>query len=446
MASFSFHFTIADYVPPWVENRLPVPTQTAVDVDSSVSFDLLDDYSGVDLSTVMVLIGGRTAYDGGSFAPQFGGTVVPVIMDGYDGYRFTIMPDAPFALSSAVDVSVTGRDFSGNPMPPPDPLQPDNDGYWTFYTESTVMTVVSGLYEITLDVAFSGPMTVDGALENPGCYQFDNGMYARLVDVLSPSSVRLWVELYQGSGSFSMMLDPAITDSYGGSISGSFEVDAPFQSDATMSASNGLIRTWAGRGSAFPRQGSRLAWMDSQRVYLAGSKGIDVFRRNTAGTVVRWAQVLDAYGVDAMFVANFDGDYIFDDIAAPILEDQVPAPGSSDAKTTTDITFTVSDATTAVEIVATAAYVNGVLAFAGGAGGWMNGWTGSIVVRHNSIILTLYPPLAYTPGTSVTVRVVSADLLGNALDESYVFQISPQPLTAGEFGLGLFGSGSFGGA
>jgi hypothetical protein len=343
-------------------------------------------------------------------------------------------PD-PFPASGSVTVRVISADYESNPL----------DESWQFFTETSILDVDFGPFEITLDVVFSGAMLQNSALVDPANYQFDGDMYTRLVEILDDDEVRLWVELFQGEGPFTLTLSPDVRDSYGISLSGAaaqFEVPV-FQSDATMSATNGLVRTWAGRGAAFPQQGSRYAAMDSQRVYLAGARGIDAFRRDTVGTVVRWAQVMDEYGIDTMFVANYDPDYVFEDIVPPFVENRVPAAGSTDADSTTSIRFDVADAITAVEIVATAVYVNGTLAFAGGSGGWKNDWSGDIRVQHRSLDFTLRPPSPFTPGTTVSVRVVAFDLLDNALDTTYTFRIAAIPL--GGFGTGPFGSGPFGG-
>jgi len=438
MATTTYWFTTTDYVPPFIRNRSPASGSAGVSTETAIAFDLLDDYSGVILSSTNVYVSGALAFDGYVFQAPFSGTVIPTIVDGYDGYAFSMASSSAFPPSTSVPVRVTSEDFNGNAL----------DETWSFHTEAAVIGAVSGLYEITLDVEFSGDMTVESALVDPANYQFDGGMYARLVEVLEPSAVRLWVELFQGEGPFTLTVSSDIKDDYGAPITGAnaeFAGITPFQSEATMAASNGLVRTWAGRGPAFPRQGSRLAWLDTQRVYLAGSRGIDAFRRDTAGTVVRWAQVFDAYGIGSLFVANYDGDYVFDDTTGPFVENRLPPAGSTDAPGTTDIRFSIGDAVTAVEIVSSAIYVNGVLVFAGGYEGWSNGWSGDIRARHRALDFVLRPPSAFTPGTTVSVRIVASDLLDNPLDTTYSFRISTAPATFGAFGTGSFGAGSFGG-
>jgi hypothetical protein len=211
-----------------------------------------------------------------------------------------------------------------------------------------------------------------------------------------------------------------------------------------MSAYNGLVRTWAGRGEDHPAESMKRAFLDSQRVYLGGARGVEGFRRTTKGTVTRWAQIFDAYGIGAMFVANYDDDYVFEDFLGPFLEDQLPAVGSTTAPPSTDIRFSVSDATTAVEISATAVYVNGALVFAGAYGGWMNGWSGNIRVRHRSLDFEVRPPEPYSPGTTITVRVMASDLMENSMDASYSFRVGEGG--GGGFGTGAFGTDAFGGA
>lgn len=294
-----------------------------------------------------------------------------------------------------------------------------------------IASITASPFEITLDVVFSGAMLNNGELDNPANYTFTEGMYARLAEIIDGYGVRLWVELFANQPSFTMTVADAVKDVGGLPLSPNTFTFSPFESDATMSNYNARVRTW--RESNFVQE-------DSQRIYLAGTKGIDVFRKQSAVIPARWAQVFDEYGVNAMFVANFPSDLIITDTVPPFLQNQNPSPGST-ANPDTSIYFEVADATTAVEITSVTAYVNGLTVFSGGLGGWASGYSGKVEVGYKQLNFTLYPDSDFVVGSTVLVRVVASDLLGNLLDISYSFDIFTLVLG---FGLGSFGSMPFG--
>jgi hypothetical protein len=284
-----------------------------------------------------------------------------------------------------------------------------------------------GPYEINVDLNFSNEMTYNSALINPANYQFDEGMYARLVDVIDGYNIRLWVELFGNESSFTLNIDSSVVDIFGMPITDSVNI-TPFYSTATMGNYNTRVRTW--------RDGY-LIQEDSQRIYLAGVKGIDVFRKQTAVVPARWAQIFDSYGIDAMFVANFPEDLVITDTVPPFLQNLNPSSGGS-AGVDTSIYFEIADAITAVEITSVTVYVNGLTVFAGGFGGWSSGYSGNIIIGYKQLNLTLNPGSNFASGSTVSVRVVASDLLGNTMDDTYSFAIGLS------FGFGAFGSMPFG--
>lgn len=209
----------------------------------------------------------------------------------------------------------------------------------------------------------------------------------------------------------------------------------PFQSKAFLSNTRGLVRSW---------HESRIILRDSLRAYLAGIRGLDVFDiSHGLGMPLRWAQVLDAYGTRAACLLG-TADFAFEDTEPPFLANRSPAPGQTDVSPGTDIALSVADETTAVEVTAVAAYVNGRLAFSG-ASGWSNGYGGQVSLNHQIVDMLLYPP----PGAILvglnTVSVVAFDLAGNLMDTSYTFTVGAHPPTEGGFGTGGFGIEPFGG-
>lgn len=399
-SNFSWSFEIEDYVAPVVSNTSPTGGQ--IETNTTVSFDITDDFSGVNLSATTITIG-TVAYNG-SFISPFTGTITPIS----NGYNFSITNSNMYDTSTTYTVDIAGEDNYGNAY---------SDSF-NFTTLSALSNVSLGQFEITIDVVFDTDMTQDSNLVNSANYNFNNGAYARKVDILSSNSVRLWVENYYknanftGDASFKLTLNNDITTLAGNPVSSvSYITLTPTPSTASFSHYNGLIRTY--RDMDFVDT-------DSERIYLSGTKGIDVLYKQTATNYIRWAQILDAYGVDAMRVANYPSDYVFTDTAAPTISNQSPAPNST-AATNTHIIFSITD-TTAPNVINTRIYVNGTLVF-NGSEGWNANWSGNIEYKHKELEFDIYPRTPFTLGQTISVRVVSEDLLENISSITYSFSI-----------------------
>jgi hypothetical protein len=316
-----------------------------------------------------------------------------------------------------------------------------SDAHFSFRTGFSIDIVEVSLYEITLDLTFTDLLKIDNGLLNSSNYIFNNGMYARKVDIISivggfAEKIRLWAELFSNNSSFNLQLSSDILDQYGFSIPGSynFEIISPFISEANISNYNGKIRT--GRES-------ELVFADSQRIYLAGKKGIDVFRKQSKTTPVKWAQILDGYEITAMFVANPDGDVIITDTNPPFLQDQIPIPDGT-MISTEPIQFTIADLKTSIEITSVMVYINNQLIFQGAGGGWSNDFFGKITIGYKKLDFYTKPNVPFILSSVVYVRVIARDLLNNLLDTTYSFTVSEnggEPL----FGEGGFGDSEFGG-
>ena len=422
----SWSFSIIDFLPPFLRNRNPDADSVGNEDNTNISVDIL--YGGsatINLSTLDAYVDGVVAYSGltDSFQNNFDGpssAITQTTVDGYDGYHLVLDSTVDFLTSALKSVRISVRDTNGNHL--------DETYYFRIGISASV---TASPYEITLDVVFSGDMSIGPALRKTSNYQFDNGMYARLVDVISARQVRLWVELFHSTSPFTLTFSDEIIDAYGGGLVASSNpvTIVPFYSTADLTNFNGRVRTW--------RQ-SNIVRADSQRIYLAGIRGIDVFRKQTEATPVRWGQVFDAYGINAMFVANFGGDLVISDTAPPFLTGQSPTPGGS-MSAAGPISFTIQDTTTAVEITSTTVYINDALAFSGGINGWANGYYGAIAVGHKTLSFEIYSADSFPAGEG-SIRIIATDLMGNSLDETYTFSIAAT-LGFGAGGFGLFGFG-----
>lgn len=413
----------------WLENQHP-QNDGGTDLSADMGFDVFGELA-LRPETLQVNLNGSPAFRWpDTFFYPFNGpmsSVGPITSDGYDGYRLffdnaiVLEPGALYAVTVDVD-DISDYHFSGQ---------------FEFFTENVIVSAETGPFEVTIDLVLSGPAQAD-QLQLCANYILSNNAYVREAELLDlvgdcASRVRLWTELLYGQESFSLRL-AGILDCHGYPISRGTVVNI-FHSPANIANYDGKVRTW--RESEFVQA-------DSERIYLAGTRGIDVLRKKNASDLTRWAQVFDGYGIHAMFVANYGGDYRFRDTVPPYLTNQHPAPGGA-AATTDPVLFGVADITTAVEIPSVIVYVNNRLVFRGNTGGWTGGFTGHIGIGPKELSFKIVCPDGLPPNTTVPVRVIATDLLGNTLDSTYSFNVLSPPVHGG-YGLIPLGTMPFGGA
>lgn len=435
MASFTFSFTIVEYVGPFLSDVSPEPNETGVDGYVNPVINILDDYSGVNPNSVQIQIDSSLAFQGPStfFSPWNGtnSSIITTTIDGYDGYQITFDGTTLLPPSTQHLVDVVAQDNYGNNIND-NVVNPIPSSY-TFRT-GFGFTLSIGDFENKLDLLFSDTMPFNINLLTAANYEFSNGMYSRTVEFVDSRNISLYVEKFYDNQTFTFSIKN-IVDGYSDTIPSSYnsQTISPFQSTADITNYNGLVKTW---------HDSSLVQADSQRIYLSSIRGIDVFRIINQANIAKWAQVYDAYGVQAMFVANFGSDLTITDTTAPFLTSQTPPPngvlGVSDF-----ISFTITDATTAPNIEQTIVYINSTLAFSGGFGGWFNNFLGLIFVSHKQLAFFIKPTSPFSVGETVIIRVISQDLLGNDLDTSYSVTVGIPALSG--FGLGSWGFSTWGG-
>ena len=97
MTTDSYFFTIADEIAPLIQNISPAPGATDQPVDVNISFDVVDNESGVDLPTVVVM-------GNGSVLPY---TSTPIA----NGYHVEIS-GLNFGYNARVDFTITVEDLA----------------------------------------------------------------------------------------------------------------------------------------------------------------------------------------------------------------------------------------------------------------------------------------------------------------------------------------------
>lgn len=407
---------------PFIVNEIPTNLQVGVDLSTTISADVLDELDILS-GSVRAYVNDELVFDGYSFIYPYTGSVIPVIIDGYSGCHIIVEKMIPYQASDWIVVRLTATNTIGLSV----------DENWRFYTKTSIEQVEQGPYEITFDITFTGPMYDDIELTNSSNYKFTNGAYARKVEKLDSSSVRVWSELVFGQSLFDLTISSNVKDSYGIPLAGNTIPVVPFYSLANISNYNGKIRT---------NHSSKFVTSDSQRIYLAGAKGIDVFKIERKTINRTWAQIFDAYGIDSMFVVNYPNDVSITDTQPPYIGYALPGDGET-AFPDTHVLFIVNDAATSIELSSITIYLNGVAAFRGNYGGWQDGFCGNLALGYKSVGADIWMSTPFAVGSYITVRIIASDLMGNIMDRSYVFEIISE--SEGGWGFGPFGLFPFGG-
>lgn len=411
------------FSPPFITNEYPADLQTGVDLLTSISANILDNLDILS-GSVRAYINDELVFDGSSFIYPYYGTVTPITQDGYSGCNIVINKTTQYLASTWTTVRLTASNIVGLSV----------DESWRFLTKTSIKQVEQGPYEITFDVTFTGPMYDNEELTNSANYKFTSGAYARRIDKLANDKIRIWSEYIFGQTSFDLTISSNVKDSYGISIVGNTIPVIPFYSSANLGNYNGLIRTY---------HNSRFVSADSQRIYLAGSKGVDVFKKGSRILNNRtWAQIFDAYGIDSMFVMNYPNDISITDTHAPYISYALPGDGET-AFPSSHILFVITDAATSVELSSVTIYINNVAAFRGNYGGWQDGFCGNIGIGYKNIGVDIWTTTPFVVGDYITVRIIASDLMANVMDHSYTFEVIAE--SEGGWGFGSWGFGPFGG-
>jgi hypothetical protein len=101
---------VADTTPPWVTGASPAPGSTGVPLDSNITFNINDNQSGVDLSSLGVNVAGTVYTLVGPDAFSYTGNPLD--------YQITVNPVSDFISGAPVLVEINAADLAGNRMAP----------------------------------------------------------------------------------------------------------------------------------------------------------------------------------------------------------------------------------------------------------------------------------------------------------------------------------------
>ena len=107
--------TYGDGTPPAISNLNPANGAVNVAADSSLTFTLSDDGSGVNWDTFSISITGNQGY-----SKNYTGASAQVSKTGTPAsYNVTVAPDTNFGSGEVITVTVNVNDFAGNALVPP---------------------------------------------------------------------------------------------------------------------------------------------------------------------------------------------------------------------------------------------------------------------------------------------------------------------------------------
>lgn len=135
---------------PYLVNQDPLPGQIEVPVYSNISFDIVDDHTGLDFDSVLIYVNDELLVSGSNnMNPTFASTTL-ITLSGGQGRRFVINPLSDFEFSEQVTLDIQARDKY---TPAPNYFSTT----YSFLTQTNTQLVASGLQIETeegfLDVA-----------------------------------------------------------------------------------------------------------------------------------------------------------------------------------------------------------------------------------------------------------------------------------------------------
>lgn len=156
-----------DFDPPYLQNQNPAALQTEVVVDTNIDLEVVDDFSGVDDSTVIITINGTIAWTGDAQQPGFS---ITKSVASPNGYKYEINPDAVFNAGSFVTVEVYAEDFQTVPS-----VNVMNTFYqfWIEHPTPVEIDFVKPIAKDVLLVKFTGPVSTAKGYSDPASYTIE---------------------------------------------------------------------------------------------------------------------------------------------------------------------------------------------------------------------------------------------------------------------------------
>jgi len=163
-----------------ISGKLPAAGEKNVSLDTNIEFSILDDGNGIDISTLIIEVGGFRVFEDLEFAEDFDGPFSEVTPSG-DDYTVLVDPVNDFDIGVIVEIKIQVKDYEGNYLNdtwtfktiPAEPQlvdsSPENDSkidapqYIYFEFED----LIDGIDVTSLDISINGlPYIVSGVIES----------------------------------------------------------------------------------------------------------------------------------------------------------------------------------------------------------------------------------------------------------------------------------------
>ena len=441
-SSWSFS-TEVDSTPPHLDNFLPAVDALNVATSSSVSVDITDPESGIDSSTIDLIISGVTAISGGEIQPGFLGSIAGIP----DGYTLTVTPAAPFDPYSIISLSLTVENSIG--------LVTVFD--WSFFTADenapiiNVLSPAPGSIDIPQGASIQFTATDEADVDGYSLNVSISGISAVLAGVIQPG--------------FSGTIDKTYETTYT-QIAATLTPDLPFGSyehvvvDMSISdtSENNSTLSWEFRTvdsegpiitNPLPADGSTNVPSNSVAFVQVIDLGvgvdissIDVSVRGESAIIGGVYQlgylgsidpIPGGYEVHVHPQANYDSFHVIPitisaaDLAGNasvlswsfrIIDDQLPTvsnlqppSGSTGVPVDSQISFEARDLASGIDTASIDVSIDGVSAVL--AGSIQSGFSGSISTIPDGYAIAIIPDASFLGSTTVLVTASVSDVAGN---------------------------------
>lgn len=455
-----------DLAPPYLQNQNPAPAAINVSRYTNILFDVLDDYTGVDLTTVRVWAGGSLAYRGDTdtfLAPYAGPASSRSVVA--KGYHFVLDPTVTFGEYIIILVEVNAYDLAGIPN-----FLSTSYSFKTIdetapYINPSTQSPAAGSVDRPLNTNITLDVLDDGAgVDASTVWLKVSGVYAWLSDVQQPGFTVTKTTI---SGGYRYVINPdtdfasyeTVTIAvYASDLSTPTNtldtsytfrtVDdiAPYISYRHPTEGDTNVTVWhevnvnlvdAGSGvdanSVVITVGSVIAWQnDAAQPGFEGSAkttiggGFSYVIQHTIPFFVGSPVIIDIVCADVSGnILNTSYTFYTEAGSTPIIFDVVPVADQVNVPATTTQVFKITDANLDLNPAAVLCIINEVTAYQNQT--QQNGFTvvRTPILGGYSYVVT--PPVQYTWGSTVSVFIFAQDFSLATDTESFTFDVELSP-------------------
>jgi len=227
-------YLTSDVTTPTITDFLPSHETTGVSIAADLTFTLADEGSGIDWTTFQIQLAGSKGY---SKTYTDADTSVVSKTGNPDSLAVTVNPDADFAVSETITVTVDVDDFAGNPLSPPE---------WSFTTEAVAAPQTLTLHPSGIASNPGGYWTVPTADQWPTYLDSNDGDATHATSTTGAQGAVFYVDMDDTSGLSGATIQDITFYTYARYVSGFSPDPPPYPGTLDVGYKTGASTVWKG--------------------------------------------------------------------------------------------------------------------------------------------------------------------------------------------------------